>query len=90
MTNNRTWVLVSVTRFGDLLDFGQLFKPLALINLAIFSGHTDSGSHCWVLPWVPNPLLLGLYRLCRVGGPITEGGKSLHSTQMIVTTVLCA
>ena len=26
-------VLISVTRFGDLLDFGHLFMPLAAINL---------------------------------------------------------
>ena len=26
-------VVASVTRFGDLLDFGQLLKPLATINL---------------------------------------------------------
>ena len=24
--------MVSVTRMGDLLDFGQLFKPLAALN----------------------------------------------------------
>ena len=26
-------VIISVTRFSDLLDFGQLLKPLATINL---------------------------------------------------------
>ena len=51
-------ILYSVTRFGDLLDFGQLLKPFNwsksitfLVkyflgnfyrHLAIFSGHTDS------------------------------------------------
>ena len=49
------WIICSVTRLGDLLDFVQVFKPLATINLpksltflgnfyrhlVIFSGHTD-------------------------------------------------
>ena len=26
-------IVTSVTKFGDLLDFGQLLKPLAIINL---------------------------------------------------------
>ena len=29
----RLLIRTSVTRLGDLLDFGQLFKPLATINL---------------------------------------------------------
>ena len=28
-----TWLLSSVTRLGDLLDFGQVLKPLVTINL---------------------------------------------------------
>ena len=35
---------ISVTRSGDLLDFGQLFKPLATINLPRFA--TFLGNVC--------------------------------------------
>ena len=28
------WLTYSVTRLGDLLDFGQILKPLATIDLA--------------------------------------------------------
>ena len=36
----------SVTRLGDLLDFGQLFKPLATINLPKFPSFLGNFCKC--------------------------------------------
>ena len=36
--------MASVTRFGDLLDFGNFLKPLAAINLS--KSHTFLGNFC--------------------------------------------
>ena len=83
----RTHITTSVTRLGDLLDFGQLLKPLATINLPKSSTFLDNFCEGVIIYHFSNEITLR--HILQTFGDFfchTESNQNISSNETIFST----